>query len=266
MILSKYKPFLLAVSIPVLFSLLLITIFPLFSALPFAKLWYGIIGTLCAYITIHIVKKLDQNPLEGFSLRFDGIVLSNFFRGLLLGLVVAGVMIGTQILYSDMTMTFHQGNVYNFLLMSISILPLAFMEELAFKSYGFVKLNKEYGVWTAQIVMAILFALYHFAGGWSLLTSFAGPGTWALAFGLLALISGGVSMPTGFHSGLNFVLATIGGKAWIPALWTFNFSTAPTEEMVQSNSNFGLAQQIIMLIVLIFMTWRYTKRNRAKGN
>lgn len=174
-------------------------------------------------------------------------------------MVVAVVMIGSQILYSDLALTFQSDNVKGFLIGTLAIVPLALMEELAFRSYAFIKLEKVTGIWKAQIFMAILFALYHVVGGWSISSAFIGPGIWSFAFGLLALQSKGIALPTGFHAGLNLTLAAIGDKDYMPGLWVVDFAKSPTEAMVTSNTNFGLALQVISLVVLIFMTWRYAK-------
>lgn len=261
---SISKSFPVAVSIPILFTVVLMILSPIFSALP-SKLWYGAIGCLCAYGSFQIGKKLDSVQLKNFSIRFDRSVLPNFSKGLLLGLAVAIAMIGSQIWYSDLVMTFHQENIMSFFMVAITILPLALMEEMAFRSYAFVKLDKEYGIWTAQIIMAVLFALYHVPGNWSFANAFLGPGIWALAFGLLALVSKGISMPTGFHSGLNLVLASIGDKSWIPALWTVDFAKSPTEKMIQSNANFGLTLHIILLVILILTTKIYSNIRSKKA-
>ena len=174
-------------------------------------------------------------------------------------------MIGSQIWFSDLTMEFQRQNVTDFALMALAIVILSYMEELAFRSYAFFRLEKSYSIWTAQIILAILFALYHAVGGWSLSSSFIGPGIWAFAFGLLALRSGGIALPTGFHSGLNLALAAIGDKNWIPGLWEVNFSEVPTEAMIQSNKNFGLVLHAILLVVLILSTWMYSRFQQKKS-
>ncbi|SNS42699.1 hypothetical protein SAMN05421640_0092 [Ekhidna lutea] len=264
---KRIRPLLIAIGIPITFTTLLFFLYSISEGIipfPYSKYWYGIIGSVCAFAAIFIIMRLDKKPLRGFNLKFNKSVMPNFIKGLAVGVVIAVVMIGSQIWFSNLTMTFNQQNVSSFMIMVLCILPLAFMEELTFKSYAFFKLEKEYGIWNAQIVTSILFALYHVVGGWSITSAFLGPGVWALAFGLMAIISGGISMPTGFHSGLNLILAAVGDKEWIPALWTVDFANPPTEEMIQSNSNFGLALQLISLLVLILSTWIYSKRIRHR--
>ena len=264
---ERIKLFLVAISIPILFTTLLSLLYTTTHwVIPFSysKYWYGIIGTLCAFVAVLIVRKLDDKPLKNFTLKLNKSVIPNFLRGLVLGAVIAAVLIGSQVWYSDLSLTFNPENVARFMMMVLCILPLALMEELAFRSYAFFKLEKEFGIWTAQIATAILFAIYHVAGGWSIANAFLGTGVWALAFGIMAATSRGVSLPTGFHSGLNLVLALIGDKDWIPALWTVDFASYPTEEMKQSNTNFGLELQVSSLVVLILITWRYSKSKRIK--
>ena len=149
-----------------------------------------------------------------------------------------------QAWYSGLNIHFTYVDLGKFAWMSLSLVPLAFMEELAFRSYPFFKLKDAFGVWVAQFAIAILFALYHYIGGWSLFASFAGPGVWSFAFGLLALRSNGIALPTGFHFGLNLALAAIGNKYWVPALFTIDFANTPTDEMLKSNEYFGASNAI----------------------
>lgn len=262
---QKFKPLVLALWVPVFYTIFLMGCSAVISGIPFpySRYVYGVFGILGAAAAIWIVLKWDKDP-PVLRFRFDTIALTNFAKGLLIAIMIGGAMIGSQIWFSDLTLTFQRQHVTDFALMAFTIVVLSYMEELVFRSYAFFRLEKSYGIWTAQIVIAVLFALSHVIGGWSLSGSFIGPGIWAFAFGLLASKSGGIALPTGFHSGLNFALAAIGDKHWIPGLFKVDFSETPTEAMIQSNSNFGLMLHVVLLVVLILSTWMYSRKQAKK--
>ena len=220
---------------------------------------YGILGSIAAFLIVYAFLKIDRKPWSEY-LTLDKQTLTRFAKGTAAGLALAFVMFLLQTWYSGLRISFAGGDLSQFALMALSLIPLAFMEELAFRSYPFFKLKDTYGVWVAQFAMAILFALYHYVGGWSLLASFIGPGVWSFAFGLLALKSNGISLPTGFHFGLNLALAAIGSKYWIPGLLTIDFAGVPTEQMIQSNEYVGGALQLTVFIVMLLLTYQFVRK------
>lgn len=224
---------------------------------------YGIGGSIFAMIIVYAFLRIDRKSWKEY-LSVDKKTVLRFTYGSLAGIVLAFVMFLSQALYSGLSITGTEASIGRFAWMALSLIPLAFMEELAFRSYPFFKLRDSYGVWPAQIIIAVLFALYHYIGGWSLLASFIGPGVWSFAFGLLALRSNGVSSPTGFHFGLNLALAAIGNKYWIPGLLSMEFSETPTQAMLASNEYFGGALQLVLLVVLLVLTYRYSRKINGK--
>lgn len=176
-------------------------------------------------------------------------------------------MIYAQILYSGLEITLNKdANFSFFLIWSLAFIPLAFMEEIAFRSYPFLQLNKVLGLRITQVVLAVLFALYHVLMGWSIQASFLGPGIWALAYGLTAIASNGISMPTGLHFGVNFVLALIGGQKGIESIWSVDFPTEVSDSVQKANDNFGIGLQLCLLIVCIILTELYIKKKKTTTN
>lgn len=256
-----------SIGVPLLFSLALMSV-AFISIAPGLlgqneRFTYGIGGSIVALFIVYIFLRVDRKSWSDY-LTLDKQTLIRFMKGSAAGLILASAMFLIQTWYSGLQISFADGDLGRFAWMALSLIPLAFMEELAFRSYPFFKLNETYGAWVAQFVIAILFALYHYVGGWTLLASFIGPGVWSFAFGLLALKSKGISLPTGFHFGLNLALAAIGSKYWIPGLFTIDFASVPTEEMIKSNEYFGGVLQLTLFIVLLVFTYRYvTKINQG---
>lgn len=88
----------------------------------------------------------------------------------------------------------------------------AIREELAFRGYPIFSLNYRFGLWTAQIIILIIFSLEHMAGGMSWFQAFLGAGTGALLFGLAALKTNGIALPIGLHAAWNFGQWCLGFK------------------------------------------------------
>jgi membrane protease YdiL (CAAX protease family) len=137
------------------------------------------------------------------------------------------------------------------------------MEELAFRAYPFITLNKTTGLRVTQIIVAIMFALYHFAGGQSLSSSFFGPGIWAFIFGLAAIISGGISLPTGLHFAANFVLIVFGQKKDFESIWTLQYQSNVNPENLNTETVGNTIQLILFILTIVMMEW-YIRRNKSK--
>ena len=146
----------------------------------------------------------------------------------------------------------------SFLVWTLAFIPLAFMEELAFRAYPLVVLRREIGVWPSLLVSTILFSLYHIASGWSIPLSFLGPGIWGLVFGLVALRSGGIAMSTGLHYATNVVQAAIGMSGGFAPLWRLE----PTAESPSSKITeiLGLGLQLTLLLLVIAAIDLYRRR------
>ncbi|MGN6801994.1 MAG: lysostaphin resistance A-like protein [Ginsengibacter sp.] len=89
---------------------------------------------------------------------------------------------------------------------------VAIREELAFRGYPLFSLNHRFGLWTAQIIILIIFSLEHVAGGMTWLQAFLGAGTGALLFGFAALKTNGIALPIGLHAAWNFGQWCLGFK------------------------------------------------------
>lgn len=230
----------------------------------FERYAQGILGTLGAIITVIIFLLTEKKTLKDYGLNWERTSLKKFGFGLSLGVLLAAVMILSQVLYSDLVVTRNsEVRLTSFLLWSLAFIPLAFMEEIAFRSYPLIKLNKSFGLRTTQIILAILFAAYHMLMMWSPKASIIGPGIWALTYALTAVASNGIAVPTGLHFGLNFVQSILGGQKGIEPIWNLDYPQGLSESSITSNENFGLSLQIGLLILSILATEIYI-RNRKK--
>jgi uncharacterized protein len=97
-------------------------------------------------------------------------------------------------------------------------LVLSCREELAFRGYPLRRLDCFFGPYTAQVLVAIVFALEHVAGGYSWTNAMLGVATGSLLFGMAALATRGLAMPIGLHAAWNFGQWVLGGKEGL-GLW-----------------------------------------------
>jgi membrane protease YdiL (CAAX protease family) len=101
-------------------------------------------------------------------------------------------------------------------------LALACREELAFRGYPLRLLDRRFGLWFAQIFVAVVFAAEHRLGGMTEMRAISGSAMGSLLFGMAALTTRGLAVPLGVHAAWNFgqwALGLRGGTAlWRPVV------------------------------------------------
>lgn len=86
----------------------------------------------------------------------------------------------------------------------ITVLASAYAQELAFRGYPFQLLQRKYGIWPAQIIIAISFGLMHLSRNMSfgeLASIVFTTGAGSLLFALAYLKTKNLALPTGIHFG-----------------------------------------------------------------
>lgn len=79
------------------------------------------------------------------------------------------------------------------------------VEELVFRGYGFERLIAGIGHWRAQIVIALLFAVFHIVNGWPWQVALTGTTMGSLLYGLVFVRWRSVPAATGLHAATNWV-------------------------------------------------------------
>ncbi len=89
----------------------------------------------------------------------------------------------------------------------VTVLASAYVQELTFRGYPFQLLLKKYGVWPAQIIMAVFFGLMHigYMAFSEMVATMFTTGIGALLFGLAYIKTNNLALPTGIHFGWNFL-------------------------------------------------------------
>lgn len=182
---------------------------------------HGIIGTLVAFFTTAIFLKFDKSRFSDIGLKFDRNTILKFFAGALAGILIMGLLATGVLYFSNATVETNPGsNIWHFLFLTLPLIPLAFMEELGFRAYPLQILKDRTGIRLSIVITSVLFALYHIANGWTITSSFYGPGVWGLVFGLAAVYSKGIAMPTGVHYAVNLTTSAFADADNRVSLWT----------------------------------------------
>lgn len=229
------------------------------------RIAYGISGTLSALLTTWAFLKIEKKSFKEIGLVWEAGTLFRFFKGILIGTVIFSLIIITLLSFTELQMERNRIAWRPLVIWGYAaIIPLALMEEIAFRSYPFLKLNKVFGLRITQIIVAIAFAAYHIINGWSVQSALLGPAIWAFVFGLSAVWSGGISMPMGIHVALNVLQPLTGMRGNDDSLWLFKYKEGTTENLIAKTDNVGLAIQLIILICGVLLTEFYIRKKRAE--
>ena len=197
----------------------------------FERLAHGVIGTLAAFLATVLFLRFDRKPFSSIGLTFERNTVGRFFLGIMTGIVIMGLLAMSVLYFTNVEMTVNQeSNLLHFLVVTAPLLPLAIMEELGFRAYPLRILKDRIGIRLSIIVTSILFGLYHIVNGWSIASSFYGPAVWGLLFGLAAIYSKGIAMPTGIHYAANLTTSAFGAKNTTASIWTV---TQPDDAIVK---------------------------------
>jgi membrane protease YdiL (CAAX protease family) len=193
------------------------------------RLAHGIIGTFAAFLTTVLFLKFDRKQFSDIGLTFKQNTIVKFFAGVIVGVVIMGLLATTVLYLSNVTVEVNsRSSVWHFLLVTLPLIPLAYMEELGFRAYPLEILKDKIGIRLSIIITSILFALYHIANGWTIANSFLGPAVWGLVFGLAAIYSKGIAMPTGIHYAANLTTSAFGAANNTVSIWAIRQTNTST--------------------------------------
>ncbi len=187
---------------------------------PSADFFSSLVGPILTVATTYIFLKVEKKSFDSIALKLDSKTLKKFFIGFLFGILFVSLLIIFAAYISDFNI--QQNKNGNLLFIFLTALPtiilLAFMEEVAFRSYPLITTKNEFGTLTAMIITSILFGLYHVVFGWGII-GFCSTTIWGFLFSILAIYSNGISMPTGFHSAINLTQLVFGLTGNSFSLW-----------------------------------------------
>lgn len=263
---TKFIQVLAALILPIVFILILMSL----NALPLNSMAMGtynlgsILMTGIALLMTYLAIRKDKKTFKDIGLQYERKTPIRFIIGFIIGLLITIIILAVVICFSSVELIYNpESNMPMVLFWLLVFLPLAFMEEIIFRGYAFMKINKSIGLWPAQLLTALLFAWYHDFTGATFLNQLMGPGIWALIYGIAAVWSKGLALPTGLHMAINVVLALVGQKDERHAIWNLDYAIDVTPILQQQADNIGLITQICILVSGIALTELY-RRNKPK--
>ena len=232
----------------------------------FERLAHGVIGTTAALLTTFLFLFVEKKKFADIGLAFNKKTIAKFFFGVLIGTVLSGIMSLSVIYFSDFKLELNaSSNLWRFILCTMFYIPLAFMEELGFRAYPLAMVNRGIGIRFGILLTSILFALYHIANGWTIQDSFLGAGVWGILFGLAAVYSKGIAMPTGIHFAANITTDAFGTTTDSYNIWVLKFNDGSAIVNYQSSPLTTIVPQIALLLVGIISMEYYLMTKKTAG-
>lgn len=157
--------------------------------------------------------------LENRSFQFTGLVVKSApgIQFLTVGFAIGTIMLlATTFTVKKLTgFTWVKNDVFDIRMASLTFITTlisVFVQEVAFRGYPFRILLEKWGVWTAQLIIAILFGFMHLHENMSLteaLLTMLTTGAGSLLFGMTVIKTGHLHMAIGIHFGWNFFQAML---------------------------------------------------------
>lgn len=138
----------------------------------------------------------------------------------------------------------------------LGYLALACREELAFHGYPLRRMNSLYGLYVAQITIAMVFAAEHMLGGYSLENAVLGAAAGSLLFGMASIATRGLAVPIGLHVAWNFGQWVLGGKE-VPGVYV----PVVTEGYRGSVERTGMIAYVAVMAATTALFWVWNRRS-----
>lgn len=202
-------------------AILLIAAGPLTSKFPrnLAQPAIGALTSLATFALTFLFVRWDRISLKEVGAAPNRHSITRLFAGIVIGLLL--VTLQTSLVMLSGHVHWVRNQQAGFAPAGIALLAyltLACREELAFRGYPLRRLEHRFGAWTAQLFVALIFALEHRAGGYSWSNAFLGVFVGSLLFGMAALATRGLAVPIGIHAAWNYGQWLLSEKE-MPGLW-----------------------------------------------
>ena len=218
----------------------------------------GAISCVVTYGLTLLFLRWDGWNLRDAGLRLTSKSLQRVFFGVMIGVALVALQEGSIYASGHIHWTYvGAASPIGFLLLGLTAyFLLALREEIAFRAYPLRRLERDLGVWASLLIVGLVFALEHVAGGVSWSKSLLGPLAGAILFGMAALATRGIAVPLGIHFAFN-VGQWIMGQKETAGLWRVSVDPA-FQKQVES---IGYAAYLLGALAAIFGFWlRYRRR------
>ena len=183
-----------------------------FPQLPSGLLLGAITSVGTFLLTIAFVR-WEGLSLDDVGAAFDRRSPVRFVIGFLIGILLVALHVLIEGAIGHIRWARSEGPVSGTIaLLLATYVLLACREELAFHGYPLRRLYSLTGLWGAQLIVALVFALEHAAAGSTWTQAILGAGVGSLLFGMAAITTRGLAVPIGLHAAWNFGDWIHGGK------------------------------------------------------
>jgi uncharacterized protein len=225
------------------------------------ELALGIATTILAFALTVLFVRWDGVGLGDVGALPGPRSVPRFAFGILAGLLLVALCAGVAAVASEVRWSRTPGvGIGGAVVRLAAYVALAGREELAFRGYPLRRLERNFGVGAAQLLVAAAFALEHRIGGWPWTHALVGAGVGSLLFGMAAIVTRGLAVPIGMHAAWNCGEWALGlkGEAGL-----FIAVVAPGRER-----NADVVRTVTYVVVMVLATvaiWAWGRRaNRAK--
>jgi membrane protease YdiL (CAAX protease family) len=138
------------------------------------------------------------------------------------------------------------------------------VEELVFRGYSFERMISAIGQWPAQIVTALIFAVYHVLHGWSWNAALVGTTLGSILFGLVFVRWRSVPAALGVHAAGNWMRELLLADPATVRTFIAPFSVRRWTPLEEFNARVVWNGFVFLACVAIaVMVWRNGQRERA---
>ena len=140
------------------------------------------------------------------------------------------------------------------------------VEELVFRGYSFERMISAIGLWPAQILTALIFAVYHVLHGWSWNAALVGTTLGSILFGLVFVRWHSVPAALGVHAAGNWTRDFLLSDPATARTFVSPFSVRqwlPLEQFTARVVWNGFV--VLACVVMAVVVWRHRRRERASG-
>jgi uncharacterized protein len=180
---------------------------PLFANFPgiWQELSAGLTAALGALLLTLVFVHWERLRLKDVGVAPGSGSLGRLLLGFIAGLLIVGIWASALILTCGLKLAPepHPLSAHPAIQLAVYVV-LSCREELGFHGFPLRRLNQVFGLWPAQILVALIFALEHKVGGSSWVQAFLGSGMGSLLFGMASIATKGLAVPIGMHAAWNF--------------------------------------------------------------
>jgi membrane protease YdiL (CAAX protease family) len=171
----------------------------------------GTLASVGAFGLSVLFVRWEKLRLSDIGVAIDARSALRLGLGFVLGLSIVALWAGVSAVTSPVRwVRASGGGLPTAILALAAYLALACREELAFRGYPLRILNRSFGLWFAQIFVAVIFAAEHRLGGLTGTRALVGAAAGSLLFGIAAVRTRGLAVPIGLHAAWNFGQWTLG--------------------------------------------------------